>query len=402
MSSLRGNQNMEYEEDESCWKTYCPCFPECKCDKERKCSLNCSKKRMIIPVFILSAISLVLIIIALMTKVSDTDTYIEFKENDDKDLEYEKYKNDFDDILDIESLEDKLTLGIITATLFIFFVSLICLICFINEKKCFYKYKEKCRRPYYSLMIIVNIIASFVNVLLCILLFSYRRNSIDKFKNYPFFDNKFRKNNDFNISVDVISAFCYFLCLILNLITCYHLYKENEICKTCCSEIEKYVKKCCCVNDNKKKAILKRDMTLNPFPKKETQNLNRSQNPSRNINPRISIPASSAEIFPINENTDNNKDKYIIKKRINSVNIQNKQNELDTIMDNNENEEIKKKIESVCKTVIFTACLLCKKEIKEKRTIKVLPCGHSLHEDCTVPYFLLHKECIICKKSVIN
>ena len=129
-------------DDDTCCEAYCPCCyccPKCNCKCNCDCSCNCTKKKMITPTFILSGVSLIFIIIELMTKVSDTETYLDFKKNEELNLlpsgeDDKKYLNRIDDILDIESLEDKFTLALIIVSLFIFFIYLILLICFIYEK----------------------------------------------------------------------------------------------------------------------------------------------------------------------------------------------------------------------------------------------------------------------------
>lgn len=98
-------------EEENLWNTYCPCCPfsNIRC----ACECNCTKTKTLIPSVVLSSVSLIFIIISSWTKVSDTNTYIHFKENDLKEIIYEEYINDFEKILRIESIEDKLTLALI-------------------------------------------------------------------------------------------------------------------------------------------------------------------------------------------------------------------------------------------------------------------------------------------------
>lgn len=126
---------------------------------------------MIIPTFILSALAFILIMIEMMTKVSDTNTYIDFKKNKNRDTDYPKYKFDFDNILGIEDSEDKYTLALIIIALFVFFIYLILLICFLYEKECFAGYNPKCKKPYYMLLMILNLIACIANGMICFIFF---------------------------------------------------------------------------------------------------------------------------------------------------------------------------------------------------------------------------------------
>ena len=68
-------------DDDTCCEAYCPCCYclKCNCKCNCDCSCNCTKKKMITPTFILSGVSLIFIITELMTKVSDTETYLDFK-----------------------------------------------------------------------------------------------------------------------------------------------------------------------------------------------------------------------------------------------------------------------------------------------------------------------------------
>ena len=186
---------------------------------------------MIIPTFILSAIAFIFCIIEMITKVADTDAFIEFKKAEKTTLEdYEKYKDEIDEILDIEDAENKFTLALFIISIFIFFIYLILLICFIYEKVCFANYNPRCKEPYYMIMMILNFIAVFANAMICFIFFSYRINSIDTYSNYPYFKNSdFKEKNDLNISLDIISAFCYLFCLIFHLIICYYLFREDGI-----------------------------------------------------------------------------------------------------------------------------------------------------------------------------
>ena len=97
-NSRRVSRNYD---DDTCCEAYCPCCyccPKCNCKCNCDCRCNCTKKKMITPTFILSGVSLIFIIIELMTKVSDTETYLDFKKNE------EFFNNNNQDIL-----KDRLT-----------------------------------------------------------------------------------------------------------------------------------------------------------------------------------------------------------------------------------------------------------------------------------------------------
>ena len=117
MDSSINQQNKNFE-DESCYETYCPCCPRCDCDCKCDCNCcgcNCSKKKFIIPTFIISIIDFIFIIIEMLTKVSDTDTYLNFKQMSKTtffSLYSEKYEEDYNEMIDIESLENRFTLSL--------------------------------------------------------------------------------------------------------------------------------------------------------------------------------------------------------------------------------------------------------------------------------------------------
>lgn len=245
-------------EEENCWNTYCPCCPfshircECKC--------KCTKTKMLIPSVILSAASLVFIIISSWTKVSDTNTYIHFKENDNKEIIYEEYIKDFDKILRIEKLEDKLNLALIIIAIYITSTYIILQFLFIKQKSIDNRYNIKCKTPYYQFIMISNFFGCFANGAINIIFFAYRVNSIDQYKNYTCFDTNFRKKNDLNISLDIISFFCYLFCLIFHLITCYYLTKEDQIFEFCCGQFQQYIKFCCCCCNKEKDEKKRNDL----------------------------------------------------------------------------------------------------------------------------------------------
>ena len=113
------NQQNRHFEDESCFETYCPCCPRCDCDCKCDCSCcgcNCSKKKFIIPTFIISVIDFIFIMIEMITKVSDTDTYIAFVQRNKTVIE----EFGIQKIYDIEQLEDQFLYHIFC--FFIFFL----------------------------------------------------------------------------------------------------------------------------------------------------------------------------------------------------------------------------------------------------------------------------------------
>ena len=382
-------------DDDTCCEAYCPCCycPKCNCKCNCDCSCNCTKKKMITPTFILSGVSLIFIIIELMTKVSDTETYLDFKKNEELNLlpsgeDDKKYLNRIDDILDIESLEDKFTLALIIVSLFIFFIYLILLICFIYEKQCFANYNPRCKRPYYLLMIILNFLAVFTNAMICFIFFSYRVNSVDEFRDYPYFDSKFGETNDLNISLNIISAFSYLSCLIFHLITCYYLFKEDGICGGCCSEFLRCVNCCsscikcfccccCCPCDDGDAP-----RTQAPIPQPFQTALR-----SRSVVYHSPIPVM--QFVPVQN------------RNINMVSSSYQMNQETSQLRNLMNNNIRNKIESVCQNAVynssthskFTFCPLCNNDFKEGIEITILPCGHIFHKNCVYTWLVNHKNC---------
>ena len=344
---------------------------------------------MIIPTFILSAFAFILIIIEMMTKVSDTNTYIEFQQKENKETVYSKYKYDIDDILDIESSEDRFTLALIIVAIFIFFLYLILLICFIYEKQCFANYNPKCKRPYYMLIMILNFIAVFTNAMICFIFFSYRVNSIDQYKSYECFSSDFGQKNDLNMSLSLISAFAYLACLIFHLITCYYLFIEDGICSGCCSEFINCISCCksclkclfcccCCCCEERRVQV----SVPNPFQRRGgslgQQNIlpvvqfNVARQRNTMVNPNI-IPQESSHLR-----------NYI-------------------------NDPVRMNIETTCKNdyysqnyAQFTTCNLCKNNFAQGQEITILPCGHIYHKTCIYNWFTGNKTCPDDGTIVIN
>ena len=375
---IRKKRNFE---NDTCCQAYCPC---CLCKQGCDCSCNCSKTKMIIPTFVLSALAFILIMIEMMTKVSDTNTYIDFKKNENKDTEFVDYLYDFDNILNIEDSEDKYTLALIIIALFIFFVYLILLICFLYENQCFEGYNPKCKRPYYMLLMILNLIADVANGMICFIFFSYRVNSISEYKNYKCFSSEFRETNYLNMSLNIVSAICYLLCLIFHLITCFYLFKEDGICAGCCSEFLNCISCCtsflkcfcCCCKDspekNKPIVIQRRSVAYVPH----------------NVLPVIQFNNSQQR---------------------NSMFIQNQMAQESSQLRNYINEEVRNKIEANCKNTIYnesyskyTTCSLCKNNFKNDEQIIELKCGHIYHKHCAYNHFMTSNLCPDDGSTVLN
>ena len=374
---IRKKRNFD---NDTCCEAYCPC---CLCKQGCDCSCNCSKTKMIIPTFVLSALAFILIMIEMMTKVSDTNTYIDFKKNKNKHTVYKEYLYDFDNILNIEDSEDKYTLALIIIALFIFFVYLILLICFLYENQCFEGYNPKCKRPYYMLLMILNLIADVANGMICFIFFSYRVNSINEYRNYKCFSSKFRETNFLNMSLNIISAICYLLCLIFHLITCFYLFKEDGICAGCCSEFLNCIscckscfKCCCCCKDSPEK---NRPIVLQ----------------RRSV---AYVPHNALPVIQFNNSQQRN-----------SMFLQNQMAQESSQLRNYINEDVRNKIEANCKNATYnesyskyTTCNLCKNNFKNGEQITELKCGHIYHKNCAYNYFVTSKLCPDDGNTVIN
>ena len=375
MSSPSNRNRHRNFDNDTCFETYCPCCPQCKCDCNCNCDCNCTKKKMIIPTFILSAIAFILSIIEMITKVTDTDAFINFKKSEKTTLkDYEKYKYEMDEILDIEDAENQFNLALFIISIFIFFIYLILLICFIYEKVCFANYNPKCKVPYYIIMMILNFIACFANAMISFIFFSYRISQIDKYSDYPYFDKTdFKDKNDLNIGLNIVSAFCYLFCLIFHLIICYYLFKEDGICSGCCSEflnciscctscLKCFFCCCCCCCDCEPKT-----------PRTAYQS---GQNIQRIV---TVLPQNIIGVIPYNSH---------------------QMYQESSQFRNYLNNDLKLKIEQVCKTAIYdtnyrqyTTCSLCKNNFRDNEEITILPCGHVYHKNCVYNWFINNKTC---------
>ena len=376
-------------DNDTCCETYCPCCPRCNCNCNCDCcSCNCAKKKMIVPTFILSAFAFILILIEMMTKVSDTSTYIEFQQKENKNTAYPQYIYEFEDILDIESSEDNFTLALICIAIFIFFLYLILLICFIYEHQCFANYNPKCKKPYYMLIMILNFIAVFANAMICFIFFSYRVNSIDKYKSYNFFSSELGEKNDLNMSLSLISAFIYLVCLIFHLITCYYLFIEDGICSGCCSEFINCITCCksclkcffcCCCCCCEERRVLA--SVPNPYTRR-----------GGNFAPQNILPVVQFNVVRRNNTMVGN-----------VVPVETSQ------LRNYINDQVRMNIETTCRNdyygqnyAQFTTCNLCKNNFAQGQEITILPCGHIYHKNCIYNWFARNKTCPDDGTTVIN
>ena len=379
---MESNQNNIKYNEESCFDIYCPCCPRCNCDFNCNCDCgcNCSKKKFIIPTFIISAITFILVLIEIMTKVSDTNIYLQLTKvkYDINEIENKDVKN----IYEIENMEDTFSLICFCFSLFIFFIYLILLLCFIYENSCFKTYNPECKKPYYYILMLVNFIALLSNSMISFSFFSYRVNSINKYKSYVIFNHHFWSKNDLNIALDIICGFGYLLCIIFHLITCYYLYKEDGICTSCCQQFFSCVDSficlircllccwCCCCEKPKKK----RRKSINKNPNgRNVVVIHNQQNYSRSL---------THHRPSINSNTN----KQILQQS--------------SLVRNNLNDEFKIKIDSVCQKTKYSSnfsqfklCNLCKSYFRHKEKISVLPCGHIYHSSCIYNWFTQNNTC---------
>ena len=378
-------------DNDTCCETYCPCCPRCNCSCNCDCcNCNCTKKKMIVPTFILSAVAFILILIEMMTKVSDTNTYIEFRQKENKNTAYPQHVYEFEDILDIESSEDNFTLALICIGIFIFFLYLILLICFIYEHQCFANYNPKCKQPYYMLIMIINFIAVFANAMICFIFFSYRVNSIDKYKSYNIFSSEFGEKNDLNMSLSIISAFTYLVCLIFHLITCYYLFIEDGICSGCCSEFINCISCCksclkcffccCCCGCCEERRV--QVNIPNPFTRRG------GSFAPQNILPVVQFNVARPRNTMVNPN--------IVPQETSQLR-------------NYINDQVRMNNETTCKNdyygqnyAQFTICNLCKNNFSQGQEITILPCGHIYHKNCIYNWFARNKTCPDDGTTVIN
>ena len=380
-------------DNDSCWEAYCPCCPQCNCDCKFDCSCgcNCTKKNIIIPPFIISAIAFFLIIVEMLTKTSDTDSYKQFKLTDKIILEnnYHISGTNWDDITLIEQLEDKYTLTLIVISFIIFIIYLILLLCFMYEYSCCTNYNPKCKRPYYFILMLINFFGCLGNSMISFIFLSYRKELINDFRNNSFFDDEFGKSNDLNISLNVICAFAYFACFVLHLIVYYYLYKEDGICAGCCSEILQCINSikncfkclicccccycCCCEKPRKKKGRnINKEKTqkiVDVLPGNKNYIISPFNNNVRNsiIQNPLSPENSQMRSFM---NNNNNSAKLIIE---NDNSFQN------AIYDYNYSQ--------------FKICSICKCFFRKGERITILNCGHVFHTDCSDNWFISNKNC---------
>ena len=231
---------------------------------------------------------------------------------------------------------------------------------------------------------ILNLIADVTNGMICFIFFSYRVNSISEYKNYKCFSSEFRETNYLNMSLNIISAICYLLCLIFHLITCFYLFKEDGICAGCCSEFLNCISCCtsclkcfcCCCKDspekNKPIVIQRRSVAYVPH----------------NVLPVIQFNNSQQR---------------------NSMFIQNQMAQESSQLRNYINEEVRNKIEANCKNTIYnesyskyTTCSLCKNNFKNDEQITELKCGHIYHKHCAYNHFVTSNLCPDDGSTVLN
>ena len=237
---------------------------------------------------------------------------------------------------------------------------------------------------------IINFIAVFANAMICFIFFSYRVNSIDKYKSYNIFSSEFGEKNDLNMSLSIISAFTYLVCLIFHLITCYYLFIEDGICSGCCSEFINCISCCksclkcffccCCCGCCEERRV--QVNIPNPFTRRG------GSFAPQNILPVVQFNVARPRNTMVNPN--------IVPQETSQLR-------------NYINDQVRMNIETTCKNdyygqnyAQFTICNLCKNNFSQGQEITILPCGHIYHKNCIYNWFARNKTCPDDGTTVIN
>ena len=370
--------------------TYCPCCPKCCCDCncDCNCRCECTKKRMMIPTFIFSFLCLILILLGMTTKSTDTSNYKNFKidYNIDNNSNYNK-------ILDIEKNEDKYSLILLIIGIIIWVFYLVLSICFFYEKTWFKDYDPKCKVPYYFVMMLINFVLNYVNAIIAFVFCGYRSDTINDYSD--FFGDTFKNYNDMNMGFEIVIGLFYIVCSILHLYVYYYLFKEDRICFCCCQSFIdciscckgclKCLFCCCCCID-----CIDIQPSVEQKPPVQQEVVIIQQNPQDFNNNNI--------VYNNNNNVYNN----------NAYNNNNNGGLLNQIR-NLLPGSVKGKVDRVCNKSIynnsfaqFVNCIICGSMFQIGQEILIFPCGHICHSNCGYNWFQNHKNCPSDGLIIIN
>ena len=212
---------------------------------------HCSKKKFMIPVFIIRGLSLILCIIHYTMKVTNLEIYKEFEaqnprveETDSRNnvynqydeygqynnFYYSSYKRDINNILDLKKNEDEDSLLILIPTVISFILKGFLFLHFWFEEECCCGQKSSCLAHFHIVLNSgMNALVGFIAFIGALMDFLYRGTTIDIYSDH-FIGTDFQMRNNLNKVIDLILIFMHVCnCILMIIVFCY-LYRENNLC----------------------------------------------------------------------------------------------------------------------------------------------------------------------------
>ncbi len=363
---------------------------------------------------------------------TNTKQYKDFKKiaNNNKNYEYllinddnyvlkkdeaEKIINDFIDLELYESFSISNRIIISNASIY-FCLYYLCFFSKIkNLNEAVYRKKIKCKLCCFNVIIIIEMILMFYEIIFSIIMIKYRNNNI-----IPYIKLIITGKNKFNSKVKTCKNFDIMF-LILLLISLFGLilleiqiFNRN---RNCCFN------KCC--KDNEQQEInvnqnLNQPYLYNPNYNNNIYNRNpRLVYPGRNIATGQYVFVEGYQISNNNLNSQNNFNQNRIENvPINNINYRDNVNELNRNFNNinnennreNNNEIFLKKLLRVCNKDKFNSnkykkhedCRICLMKFENNENILILPCLHIFHMDCIINWLNNKKTCPLDNQNLEN
>ena len=358
---------------------------------------HCSKKKFIVPLFIIRAVALILCIIQYIYQVTNLEIYAEFEAQNnciDSNELFNSYNsnNYINEILNLKKEENEMANLNLIPTIISFILAGFLFLHFWFEEECCCGQKKSCLAECHIILnSLFNVLVGFIGIVGSLLDCFSTRSTIDKYSIY-FMDSDFQKRNQINKIIDIFLFLIVLITYILLIIVLCYVNRENNMCNMhcrfkCCDccvlcEIDCcHLCSCCDIPDtnvssnnslnNQQQNIIVVQQCGNPMN-------NNSNNADNTVYSAHDLKNTKLNNYQTNQQMPSSNDKiHAGKKKLTN----NKKKKIGT-----KNKGcIKDKYNKDYKNI--SECTICNTNFKNGENILILPCGHIFHHNCANNWF---------------
>ena len=402
---------------------------------------HCSKKKFIIPLFIIKALALILCIIKYIYKVTNLKIYEEFEaqnkridstdndssynSNNDMDNPYNSHNymdnpynsnnymynpyhsqnymynsynssNYINEILDLKKQENEMTILNLIPNIISFISVGFLFLHFWFEEKCFCYQRKYCiSECHIMLNSVIIAFVNFIEFIASLLDCLSTRSTIDKYNNY-FTNSDFQKRNQINKIIDIFIILIAVSTYILLIIVSCYVNRENNMCNMYCSY---RFCGCCCLCEIDCCHLC----TCCDIPPASVYSISSLNNQPYNQQQNVVVLQQYGN--PMNNNSNNADNTAYSSHDLKKIKLSNYQANQQMPSSTDEIHQGKKKLtnnkkkknETKSKGCIIdkynkdyeniSACTICNTNFENGENILILPCGHIFHHNCAISWF---------------